>query len=85
MLDDKMMVKLSSDFLMCKKIVLSIEHIFADQKYLLQNNNTGLRNHRYYEKDKYQSKFEVIWKELRREGINQRRILSTLWASFPLF
>jgi DUF2075 family protein/DNA replication protein DnaC len=45
---------------------LLIEYMSADQKFELQNRNDGLRNHNYFDREKYRSKFEtVIWKKLR--------------------
>ena len=41
-----------------------IEYIAGDGKYKLQNGNKGLRNHNYYEREKYNEKFELIWNEL---------------------
>lgn len=48
---------------------LLIEHMAADGKYLLQNGNSGLRKHNYYEKDKYIKKFDAIWSELKEKEI----------------
>ncbi|WP_169714753.1 DNA/RNA helicase domain-containing protein [Spirochaeta cellobiosiphila] len=42
-----------------------IEYISADGHYSLQNNNRGLRNHNYYNKDKYKILFNDIWDELK--------------------
>ena len=41
-----------------------IEYISADESFLLQNGNDGLKNHDYFDKEKYTAKFEVIWKRL---------------------
>ncbi|MEA1975265.1 MAG: DNA/RNA helicase domain-containing protein [Bacillota bacterium] len=41
-----------------------IEYIAGDGKYKLQNGNRGLRDHNYYEREKYSEKFELIWNEL---------------------
>jgi len=41
-----------------------IQYIAADGKFLLQNGNHGLQNHNYFDREKYQAKFETIWKEL---------------------
>ncbi|SMB80506.1 hypothetical protein SAMN00017405_0891 [Desulfonispora thiosulfatigenes DSM 11270] len=48
---------------------LLIEHMAADGTYKLQNSNGGLVNHNYYDKEKYKSKFEVIWGELKKKGV----------------
>ena len=42
-----------------------IEYIAADGKFLLQNSNKGIRNHNYYEREKYNSRFLEIWEELK--------------------
>lgn len=48
---------------------LLIEHIVADGKYALQNGNGGIANHNYYDREKYKTKFEYIWKELKEKEI----------------
>lgn len=46
-----------------------IQYISADGKYILQNGNGGLKNHNYYDRVKYKTKFEIVWNELREGGI----------------
>jgi GIY-YIG catalytic domain. len=46
-----------------------IEYIAADGKYLLQNNNKGIRNHNYFEREKYTNSFKEIWEELKENKI----------------
>lgn len=46
-----------------------IQYISADSVYLLQNGNSGLKNHNYYDREKYKAKFEIAWGELRSMGI----------------
>lgn len=46
-----------------------IEYMSADGKYLLQNNNSGMVEHNYYEKARYINKFDNIWAELKEKGI----------------
>ncbi len=41
-----------------------IEYLVADGQYILQNGNAGLQNHEYFDREKYQGKFEVLWKKL---------------------
>lgn len=48
---------------------LLIEHMAADGTYKLQNGNGGLVNHNYFNRERYQSKFEVVWEELKKKGI----------------
>ena len=42
-----------------------IQYIAADGKFIIQNRNDGLKNHNYYDKVKYKTKFELIWDNLR--------------------
>jgi uncharacterized protein len=46
-----------------------IQYISADQKFILQNGNGGLKNHNYYDRAKYKAKFEIAWDKLREKGI----------------
>lgn len=46
-----------------------IEHMSADEKFKILNNNSGMRNHDYYDKRKYEKLFEEIWKELHNRDI----------------
>ncbi len=46
-----------------------IQYISADGKYILQNGNGGLKNHNYYDRIKYKTKFEITWDKLRDIGI----------------
>ncbi|MBN2100433.1 DUF2075 domain-containing protein [Candidatus Dojkabacteria bacterium] len=49
-----------------------IKYMSGDGKYLLQNGNSGVKESDYYDRERYQAKFEVIWKELlKRELANQ--------------
>ncbi len=51
-----------------------IQYIAADGKYLIQNGNGGLKNHNYYDKVKYKTKFEAIWDSLIEMGIVQNTL-----------
>lgn len=46
-----------------------IEYMSADQKFLIQNSNSGMRNHNYYDKPIYDSLFKSIWNALRSKKI----------------
>lgn len=48
---------------------LLIQYVSADGKFKLQNANGGLVNHNYFEREKYQGKFESIWKDLQSKGL----------------
>lgn len=41
-----------------------IEYLVADGRYSLQNGNGGLQNHDYFDRERYQGKFELLWKKL---------------------
>ncbi len=46
-----------------------IQYFAADGKFTLQNGNSGLQNHNYYDRAKYKAKFELAWQELQGMGI----------------
>lgn len=46
-----------------------IQYMSADQNFILQNGNGGLKNHNYYDREKYKAKFEIAWDNLREMGI----------------
>lgn len=46
-----------------------IKYMSADEKYLLQNGNGGLKNHNYYQKEMYEKKFSEIWLQLKSKGL----------------
>ncbi len=41
-----------------------IEYLVADGKYKIINGNGGLQNHDYFDRERYKSKFELLWKKL---------------------
>ena len=51
-----------------------IQYISADGKYIIQNGNGGLKNHNYYDKVKYKTKFEVTWDDLLEKRIVQNTL-----------
>ncbi|MBP6857575.1 MAG: DUF2075 domain-containing protein [Candidatus Pacebacteria bacterium] len=51
-----------------------IQYISADGQFIIQNGNGGLKNHKYYDKDKYKTKFEIAWNSL----IEKRLVKNTL-------
>lgn len=46
-----------------------IQYISADGRFILQNGNAGLKNHNYYDREKYKTKFEIAWEDLREMGL----------------
>ena len=52
-----------------------IQYMAADQKYRLLNGNDGLLNHSYFDREKYLSKFEMIWKQLQEMDIANRDLV----------
>lgn len=52
-----------------------IQYMSADGQYKLQNGNGGIRDHRYYDKEKYKAKFEVIWDKLRELNLAKKSLV----------
>ncbi len=52
-----------------------IEYIAADGIFKLQNSNKGLRNHNYYDRERYQAKFELLWKELKKKDLVKKELI----------
>jgi hypothetical protein len=52
-----------------------IEYIAADGVYQLQNSNGGLQNHNYFDREKYRSKFEILWDELKSQSLAQHDLV----------
>lgn len=48
-----------------------IKYMSADKKFKLQNSNSGLKNHNYYQKEMYCKKFKEIWLKLKSKGLVQ--------------
>lgn len=53
-----------------------IQYISADGKFILQNGNHGLKDHNYFDKQKYKAKFEAIWSELRKIQLTKNSIVN---------
>lgn len=51
-----------------------IQYIAADGLFVIQNSNGGLKNHNYYDKVKYKSKFEIAWENLREMGLTKNTL-----------
>lgn len=54
---------------------LLIEHIVADEKFIVQNGNKGMSGHNYFDREKYRAKFEIIWDDLRKRSLVQKELL----------
>lgn len=54
---------------------LLIEYLVADGRYRLLNGNGGLQNHDYFDRERYQAKFETLWERLREMNIAQHSLL----------
>lgn len=48
-----------------------IEYMSADKKFKLQNSNSGMRNHNYYDKEVYEAIFIEVWNELLKNKVVQ--------------
>jgi len=47
----------------------------GDHKFFLQNGNDGLSNHEYYDREKYTTKFESLWEDLKKMGLVRRSLI----------
>ncbi len=52
-----------------------IQYLAADGKYILQNGNHGLKDHNYFDREKYQAKFETIWRDLKEKYMVQNDLV----------
>jgi uncharacterized protein len=53
-----------------------IQYIAADGKFKLQNGNGGLKNHDYFDRERYRAKFEEgIWPQLQKMGLAKTDLL----------
>ncbi|MDD4594848.1 MAG: DUF2075 domain-containing protein [Methanobacteriaceae archaeon] len=52
-----------------------IEYIAADGTFSLQNGNLGLSNHNYYDREKYQAKFELLWESLKKKTLVKKELI----------
>jgi uncharacterized protein len=52
-----------------------IQYLAADGKFVLQNGNHGLQNHNYFDREKYQAKFELIWEELKAMSLAKNELV----------
>lgn len=46
-----------------------IQYMSAEGTFLLQNGNGGLRNHEYFDREKYKAKFELTWEKLKKMSL----------------
>ncbi|MES2437134.1 MAG: DNA/RNA helicase domain-containing protein [Patescibacteria group bacterium] len=52
-----------------------IEYMVADGQYILQNGNAGLQNHDYFDRERYKTKFELLWKTLQEKKLAKNDLL----------
>src|SRR3990167_5642289 len=52
-----------------------IEYISAEGTFRLQNGNSGLKNHNYYDREKYKTKFELIWQKLQEKALVRKDLI----------
>ncbi len=52
-----------------------IQYVSADGQFIIQNGNGGLKNHKYYDKDKYKTKFEIAWDFLIEKGLVKNTLI----------
>lgn len=52
-----------------------IQYMAADERFALQNGNKGLSNHSYFDREKYEAKFEVLWTELQKKGLADKDLV----------
>lgn len=59
-----------------------IQYIFADGKYIITNENEGIRNRNYYNKSYYDKLFAELWTQLQKEHIVKHNIAQILNSDF---
>ncbi|MCX6751747.1 MAG: DUF2075 domain-containing protein [Candidatus Nomurabacteria bacterium] len=52
-----------------------IQYMSAEGSFVLQNGNQGLLNHNYYDRQKYQAKFETIWQKLQEMSLVKKDLV----------
>lgn len=52
-----------------------IQYMSAEEKFILQNGNRGLKNHSYFDREKYKAKFERTWQKLKEMAIVQKDLV----------
>lgn len=72
-------IRIISDDNFNKSVVLDLEsflikYMSSDEKYVLQNGNSGISDHDYFDRSAYRDEFIAIWNKLRKMGIAQKTI-----------
>ena len=67
-------IRIISDKNFNKSVALDLEsflikYMASDGKYVLQNGNSGIHDHEYYDRLTYRDEFRRIWNKLRKEGV----------------
>lgn len=52
-----------------------IQYIAAEGRYRVLNGNGGLKNHEYYDRQKFKAKFEIIWERLQELSIAKQDLI----------
>lgn len=72
-------IRIISDDHFNKSVILDLEaflirYMAADKKYILQNDNRGIRDHEYFDRLAYKDEFKRIWNWLRKKGVVDKSI-----------
>ncbi len=67
-------IRIISDSNFNKSVALDLEsflikYMASDGKYVLQNGNSGIHDHEYFNRHEYRDEFRKIWKKLKKEGV----------------
>lgn len=62
-----------------KSVILDLEsyliqHMSSDELFRLQNGNSGINDHDYYSREKYESDFPKIWEKLKEKNLAKKSI-----------
>lgn len=52
-----------------------IQYMSAEGTFKLQNGNGGIKNHNYFDREKYTAKFEIIWEKLKEMSLVKKDLL----------
>jgi DUF2075 family protein/SOS-response transcriptional repressor LexA/DNA replication protein DnaC len=52
-----------------------IQYMAAEGTFILQNGNEGLKSHNYYDREKYKTKFELVWSRLKQLSLVKKDLV----------